>query len=103
MNMWVLRVACLAAGAALAGCQGTSLRSIEVPTKKIEYKSAGKQQIERLEVPPDLTRPAGDDRFFVPGAGSTTYSEYQKDRGGRVQPSGPAAVLPVQDGARIER
>ena len=89
----------LLAGAALAACSG-----IEIPTKKIEYKSAGR--LPPLDVPPDLTRPTTDDRFMVPdvgGRGSATFSAYQKDRGGRTETATGSPVLPVQDGARIER
>lgn len=93
-------VACIAAGVAVAAC-GT----FEIPTKKIEYKSASK--LPPLEIPPDLTRPTADDRFVVPDVsprGTATYSDYAKDRAGRPQTrSGSDAVLPTQDNARIER
>jgi len=87
---------------ALAACGG-----FELPTKKIEYKSAGK--LPPLDVPPDLTRPTGDDRFVVPDVGTTggsaTFSAYEKDRNGgaRSTASGSGGVLPVQDDAHIER
>jgi outer membrane protein assembly factor BamC len=87
---------------ALAACGG-----FEIPTKKIEYKSAGK--LPPLDVPPDLTRPTGDDRFVVPDVGTTggsaTFSAYEKDRNGgaRRTASGSGGVLPVQDDAHIER
>jgi outer membrane protein assembly factor BamC len=87
---------------ALAACGG-----FELPTKKIEYKSAGK--LPPLDVPPDLTRPTGDDRFVVPDVGTTggsaTFSAYEKDRNGgaRRTASGSGGVLPVQDDAHIER
>lgn len=70
---------------------------------KIEYKSAGK--LPPLEIPPDLTRPSGDDRFAVPDIspkGQATFSDYSKERS--VASSGTAStVLPQQDNARIER
>lgn len=94
-----LKLTCVIAGAALAACS-----TFELPTKKIEYKSAGK--LKPLDIPPDLTRPSGDERFIVPdgpGRGSATYSDYQKDRLGRSEASGSGAVLPAQDSARIER
>ena len=50
---------CAFAVLGLAGC-GT----FEIPTKKIDYKSAGKTK--PLEVPPDLVAPGRDDRFLVP-------------------------------------
>ena len=99
MNKLILRIACFAAAVALAAC-GT----FELPTKKIEYKSAGK--LPSLEVPPDLTRPTADDRFVVPDIGSrgaATFSDYQKDRAGRSQTAGTSAMLPNIDTARVER
>ena len=59
----------------LAGC------SVLPESKKIEYKSAGKAP--SLEVPPDLSQLAKDDRFLVPdiaGKGSATFSAYAADR-----------------------
>lgn len=97
-TLW-LKIACVVASAALAAC-GT----FELPSKKVEYKSAGR--LPALDIPPDLTRPSGDERFIVPdgpGRGSATYSAYQKDRVGRSDPSGTGTVLPTQDSARVER
>lgn len=89
-------VACLVACVALAACSG-----FEIPTKKVEYKSAGR--LPPLDVPPDLVRPTGDDRFVVPESrGAATFSEYQRERGTRADP-GSAALLPAQDTARVER
>ncbi len=93
-------VMAVCAGVALAACS-----AIELPTKKIDYKSAGK--LPSLEVPPDLTRPSADDRFVVPGAGNkgaATFSEYDKARDGRPQLANTnASVLPTTQDARIER
>jgi outer membrane protein assembly factor BamC len=98
-SVW-LRTLLLLAGVALVACSG-----IELPTKKVEYKSAGR--LPPLDVPPDLTRPQADERFLVPdigSRGSATFSEYQRDRvGNRGESAGSGAVLPVQDDARIER
>ncbi|MDH3236329.1 MAG: outer membrane protein assembly factor BamC, partial [Alphaproteobacteria bacterium] len=44
---------------ALASC-----KTLELPTKKIDYQSSTK--LPPLEVPPDLTQPSSDDRFVVP-------------------------------------
>jgi outer membrane protein assembly factor BamC len=100
MRSALLYIVFLLAGVALAACSG-----FEIPTKKVEYKSAGK--LPPLDVPPDLTRPAGDERFVVPDvgtSGSATFSAYQKDRsGGARESGGSGGVLPVQDGARVER
>lgn len=95
--------------AVLAVCAGVALgacSTIDLPTKKIEYKSAGK--LPSLEVPPDLTRPSTDDRFAVPdvgGKGTATFSAYSKDREGRPQVSSSGtSVLPATTGeVRMER
>src|SRR5215216_677201 len=100
-SVW-LRILLLLAGGTLAAC---SFSGIELPTKKVEYKSAGR--LPPLDIPPDLTRPQADERFLVPDVGtrgSATFSEYQRDRvGNRAESAGSGAVLPVQDDARIER
>ena len=91
--------ACVLACAALAACS-----NFELPTKKVEYKSAGK--LPPLEIPPDLARPTTDDRFAVPEAsrGAATYSAYQREREGRPETAGGSgAILPAQDGAKVER
>ena len=92
------QIACLATCAALAACS-----SFELPSKKVEYKSAGK--LPALEVPPDLARPSTDDRFVVPESarGAATYSAYQRQRDGRPESAGAAPLLPAQDDARVER
>ena len=96
---------CLAAGAMLAAC---SALDFTIPTKKIDYRSAGK--LPSLEVPPDLTRPTADDRYAIPEArkGAATFSNYTLDREWRQQTgvtagSAGAGVLPEQSEARVER
>jgi outer membrane protein assembly factor BamC len=87
-------------GVSLAAC---SSNTIDL-SKKIDYKSASK--LPPLEIPPDLTRPTGDDRFVVPdvgGKGSATYSEYSRERGAKGVVASNSAVLPQQPDARIER
>lgn len=99
MYKLLIRLACLIAGATLAACG-----SFELPSKKVDYKSAGK--LPSLEIPPDLTRPSIDDRFVVPdpgGRGAATFSAFQKDRQGRSETASGGAVLPAQDTARVER
>lgn len=82
---------------ALAGC------SILPDSRKIEYKSAGK--VQTLDVPPDLSQVARDDRFLVPdaaGRGSATFSAYSADR----TPTALAqnsTILPLVDKVRVER
>lgn len=82
----------------IAGCS-----SVEVPGSKIDYKSTSK--LPPLEVPPDLTRPSGDDRFVVPDAnprGAATFSAYSQERTGEPRAT-RAGVLPSQENARIDR
>ena len=80
----------------LAGCETTTNNF----TKKIDYKSAGGAPA--LELPPDLTKPTGDDRFAMPDR-AVTATEYEKSRGTRVENTGTAAVLPSVENARVER
>ena len=73
VDLWPTRcVSAVVAVGLLAGCNGVGLES-----KKIDYKSASAVKVPTLEVPPDLTSPARDDRFVVPdtgGRGSATFS-----------------------------
>ncbi|MGV3628656.1 MAG: outer membrane protein assembly factor BamC [Betaproteobacteria bacterium] len=93
-------VAAVAAGLVLAAC-GT----VEIPTKKIDYKSTTK--LPNLEIPPDLARPGSDERFAVPdsgaGKGTATFSDFNKDRASRPQVASAQAVLPNVENVRIER
>jgi outer membrane protein assembly factor BamC len=82
---------------ALAGC------SMLPESRKIEYKSAGKAPT--LEVPPDLSQIARDDRYLVPdaaGKGSATFSAYSADRTPQAQAQN-SVVLPQVDKVRVER
>ena len=70
----------------------------------IDYKKAG--TLPPLEVPPDLTSPARDNRYVIPESGrsSATLSGYQAER--RDQPvriAGTPALLPEVERMRIER
>lgn len=82
---------------ALAGC------GILPDSRKIDYRSAGK--VPTLEVPPDLSQVAPDDRYLVPdaaGKGSATFSGYAAER----TPAALArnnSVLPEVDKVRVER
>lgn len=72
-------------------------------SRKIDYKSAGKAPT--LEVPPDLSQLARDDRFLVPdvaGKGSATFSAYSADRTPLAQMQS-STVLPKVDKVRVER
>jgi outer membrane protein assembly factor BamC len=89
------------AALALVGCN--TFGGFELPSKKVDYKSAGK--IPPLDVPPDLTRPTADDRYLVPDVnpkGTATFSAYNKDRSGAPQ-TATRDVLPQDGDARVER
>jgi len=86
----------------VAGC---STISDLADSRKIDYKSANSNRLPPLEIPPDLARPTGDDRYVVPDvspSGSATYSAYSKDRASKPAP-GSTDILPAVSDARIER
>jgi len=71
---------------------------------KVDYKSAG--QLPPLEVPPDLTTPARDNRYLVPDTGksSATLSGYQADRAQQAKTGNiNSGVLPRLENMRVER
>jgi len=81
----------------LAGC------SVLPESRKIEYKSASKAPT--LDVPPDLSQIARDDRYLVPdaaGKGTATFSAYSADRTPLAQAQN-SVVLPQVDKVRVER
>jgi len=80
----------------LAGCV-----TEESLTGKVDYKST--VVLPSLEVPPDLTAPARDNRYVIPetGKSTATFSGYQAER--REQRTGATPVLPEFDRLRIER
>jgi outer membrane protein assembly factor BamC len=95
-----LAIAAWLAASTLAGC-GSLFES-----NKVDYKSATK--LPPLEVPPDLTAPAHDERYEVPdagaGKGSASFSTYAGGAG--KGPEGAAAkndVLPTIEKMRVER
>jgi outer membrane protein assembly factor BamC len=104
MRHFDLAHAVVAACAALAVAGCGALGSFELPSKKVDYKSAGK--IPPLDVPPDLTRPTPDDRYAVPDVnprGTATFSAYSRDRAGTPQSATRDVLLPQGNDARIER
>lgn len=70
--------------------------------KKVDYGSATSAKLPPLEVPPDLVKPGQDDRFKVPEAGGTTYSDYTQQRNAGPK-TGNSDVLPVFDKVHLER
>ena len=95
MKRWL---AVAASGLVLAGCSTAD----EMLSTKTDYKSQVKT-MPTLEVPPDLTAPARDNRFVVPDTGksSATLSGYQAER--KDQTRGNNQVLPQVDQMRVER
>jgi outer membrane protein assembly factor BamC len=79
---------------ALAGC------STSVFDSKVDYKTSS--QLPPLEVPPDLTAPARDNRFALPESRSATLSGYQQERKEQGRP-GATGVLPQVEAVRFER
>lgn len=99
-NLFIFAVV-IVMGGGLGGCS-----SLELPSKKVDYKSTTK--LPPLDIPPDLARPGVDDRFVVPDAapkGTATFSDYSKDRAGKPAASsaGSTAVLPNVENVRIDR
>jgi outer membrane protein assembly factor BamC len=83
----------------LTGCGSTAFDSA-----KVEYKS--EKKLPPLEVPPDLTTPARDDRYQIPEgtpAAATTLSAYNAERSGASRPAGPSPILPDIDKVRLDR
>lgn len=76
-------------------------------SKKVDYKSQSTAvAAPTLDVPPDLTPVQGDERFSVPEKDKlkgTTYSQYNKDRGGAPEVASTTAVLPkLNDEVHVE-
>lgn len=74
-------------------------------SKKIDYKSTKVQTAQPLEVPPDLTQVAKEERFKVPsmqGKNKATFSAYSAERKPEVQAQN-SSLLPVVDKVRVER
>lgn len=94
------RLSCLTLSLLVAATAGCSMLP---DSRKINYKSAGKAPT--LEVPPDLSQVARDDRFLVPdaaGKGSATYSAYTADRAPGAKEHN-SAILPQVEKVRVER
>jgi outer membrane protein assembly factor BamC len=94
-------LAALGVAAALGACT-TSTSLLE--GNKIDYKSAG--QLPTLEIPPDLTAPARDNRYVVPDTGksSATLSGYQADRAQQTKTGNiNTSVLPSIERMRVDR
>jgi outer membrane protein assembly factor BamC len=96
------RIAIAAAAGIVLGACSTATSLLEA--KKVDYKSAG--QLPSLEIPPDLTTPARDNRYVVPDTGksSATLSGYQADRAQQAKTGAlNTGVLPAIEKMRVER
>src|SRR5438105_1084929 len=91
------RVALCAGVLLLGACSGVN----EGMEGKVDYKST--PTLPSLEIPPDLTSPARDNRYIVPESGTSTatLSGYQAER--REAKPSSTAVLPQVERMRIER
>ena len=101
MKFAVLRLTLCSLVFVLAACSSIGLES-----KKIDYKSSSSVKVPTLEIPPDLTSPARDDRFAVPdtaGKGTATFSAYAGERSPEALAQQKSDVLPQVDIAHIER
>ncbi len=97
----VRKLLAFAVAASLGAC---STASSLLEGNKVDYKSAG--QLPTLEIPPDLTTPARDNRYVVPetGKGAATLSGYQADRTQQAKTGNiTAGVLPAIENMRVER
>ena len=90
----------------LGGCSSVSNM---LPDPKVDYRSSTTRPEAKLEVPPDLVSPRGDERFMLPERVSgATLSGYARERAARDQLAGSGAggqrdVLPDVTGMKIER
>ena len=97
-----IQYAAFAATVVLLGACSTATDLLE--GKRVDYKSAG--QLPTLEIPPDLTTPARDNRYVVPDTGksSATLSGYQADRAQQSKTGNlNTGVLPEIEKMRVER
>ena len=97
-------LAAVLAVAAAIGLTACSSRTINIESKKVDYKSES-AKLPPLEVPPDLSRPPGDDRFSVPEnpRATATYSDYSRERAAGRPATTASNVLPQQSDVRLER
>ena len=97
-------LAALAAAPLFVLLSACTISSDMLEGAKVDYKSAG--QLPTLEIPPDLTTPARDNRYVVPDTGksSATLSGYQADRAQQMKTGAvQTGVLPSVERFRVER
>lgn len=99
MTRFGRRAAVAAAVMALAGCSGTA----GFDSTRVDYRSASK--LPPLDIPPELTTPARDDRHEIPEinpTGAATFSAYSAERTGAPK-AGSTGILPDVDKLKLER
>jgi len=103
MKSTLVKIPYMALLAALvAGCSGVDLEETVTETVgledySIEYKKS--KQVDTLELPPDLSSSRIEDSMVVPGGGSASYSDLNRQG---TKSRGPG-VLPDQKDIRVER
>jgi outer membrane protein assembly factor BamC len=97
-----VRLACLLLAGSLAGCSSTDIFSSD----KVDYRSAARQT-SGLDVPPDLTQLARDNRAQTPQGGVISAAALQQQQGGAARPASTATASSVALNAagdvRLER
>lgn len=93
-------VALVLLAATLSAC--SSVQNFLDDNQGIDYQSAAQQRGNSLEVPPDLTQLARDNRYTLPERGTATFSQMAVTQPGMARMQA-APVLPDQTGMRIER
>lgn len=99
MTQFGRRAAVAVAAVALAGCGGAAF----FDSTKADYKSATK--LPPLDLPPELTTPARDERHEIPEinpTGTATFSAYNAERTGPPK-AGSTGILPNVDKLKLER
>jgi outer membrane protein assembly factor BamC len=88
----------LSASLLASACSSTGLFD-----KKIDYKSAENAAKNRLEVPPDLTRPQLNNNYALPGASSVSAQQLNQQAQANLINKNPSNVLIDIPVARMER
>lgn len=88
----------LSASLLASACSSTGLFD-----KKIDYKSAENAAKNRLEVPPDLTRPQLNNNYALPGASSVSAQQLNQQAQANLLNKNPSNVLIDIPVARMER
>jgi outer membrane protein assembly factor BamC len=91
-----LRLSALSLALLLAGCSSMSLEN-----KRVDYQAAA-IKAPSLEVPPDLTVPAAEDHYTIPGEGKSA-ANYSEFAGSAAPQQAKPAVLPETAKVRVER